>query len=536
VSGEEGEQIFTVVDRLAVEIRDDLSLPAAAKAEEDRPVADVTTHSPEAYRYYLEGLEYDSKVLYDNDAEESYRKALEFDSTFAMAYYRLAQHTSREESNRLLAKAAQYSARASWREQHSIRAAQLRAAGDTEGAIQELRKIIERYPEDKETTRILAGTYHNREEYEEALRYYERAIEIDPLYELVYNTLAYLYDYLGDHDKSIWAINKYIALAPDEANPYDTRGDLYRSEGKIDQAAQSYRKAVELKPDSYFSLKKLGHMYLFKREYSRAESCYQRLAASTDQYWRSAGRTYLADVSIYQGKFEEALTVLDDAIAADRMEKYEGRPNRDKYWRRIRIYEVGMKNLNLAIKDCEKVMELYSGAVPDAKFYGRGTYARLLVWNGDFQQAEEVATTLRESVDEKVEWQVADYRRAMGGIEWARGNYEGSQVISEKIPEEYRNPPCRYILGEACLMSGRLGEAVESFEKVLSDYSDVRASEAIWVVKAHYLLGRAYEESGWDKKAVEQYEEFLEIWKDADPGIPEIEDARQRLVRLKSGA
>jgi hypothetical protein len=49
-------------------------------------------------------------------------------------------------------------------------------------------------------------------------------------------------------------------------------------------------------------------------------------------------------------------------------------------------------------------------------------------------------------------------------------------------------------------------------------------------------LGLAYEKSGWTSKAVDKYEEFLDIWKDADPGIPEVEDARDRLARLKSKA
>jgi hypothetical protein len=47
-------------------------------------------------------------------------------------------------------------------------------------------------------------------------------------------------------------------------------------------------------------------------------------------------------------------------------------------------------------------------------------------------------------------------------------------------------------------------------------------------------LGLAYEKSGWNKKAIEKYEEFLDIWKNADPGIKEVQDAKERLKKLRA--
>jgi hypothetical protein len=42
-----------------------------------------------------------------------------------------------------------------------------------------------------------------------------------------------------------------------------------------------------------------------------------------------------------------------------------------------------------------------------------------------------------------------------------------------------------------------------------------------------------YEQKGWKGKAIEHYERFLELWKDAGPGIGEVVDARERLAELK---
>ena len=58
VDGASGESIFSLVDRMTVELRNEISLPLTARDDIDRPVAEITTSSPDAYRHYLEGMEH----------------------------------------------------------------------------------------------------------------------------------------------------------------------------------------------------------------------------------------------------------------------------------------------------------------------------------------------------------------------------------------------------------------------------------------------------------------------------------------------
>jgi serine/threonine protein kinase/predicted Zn-dependent protease len=534
ITGEPGEKIFSMVDKLTVEVKKDLSLPAQAQKEEIPKVADVTTHSPEAYRYYLEGLDYGYKY-YSTEAERSFKKALEVDSTFAMAYYMLANFKTGEEQKRLTAKAVKYSDKVSPKEKYYIKSWEANISGNYNQGIKELQKIVERYPDEKFAFFMIGEIYYgDLRQFEEAVHYLDKAIEIDPLYKPAYNTLAYVYNNMGDFDKSIWAINKYISLAPDEANPYDSRADLYAYNGKLDQAIESYKKALEIKPDFYMSLFKLGDMYLFKKDYAQAESCFEILSSSNEKLYRSAGRLCLALIPLYQGKFEDALKVSDDGIAADRMERAEGEANAAKYIIKAEIYEE-QKKMALALKEAEIGIEILKKAKPNDPVYGRDGYAYFLVKSGRIAEAEELARTLKKDLEGKDSTLMHSYWVTLSEIEEAKGDTNTALSYLEKVYKESPTPSfyLRYRLAEIYLKKGRLDEAVAELEKALSRYNDDRVW-ATMAVKAYYLLGLAYEKSGWNKKAIEKYEEFLDIWKNADPGIPEVQDAKERLAQLKS--
>ncbi len=79
---------------------------------------------------------------------------------------------------------------------------------------------------------------------------------------------------------------------------------------------------------------------------------------------------------------------------------------------------------------------------------------------------------------------------------------------------------------------GDLDKAQEEYEKITSlttgriYYGDIYA-------KSFYMLGKICEEKEWKGKAIEHYEKFLSLWKDADPGLPEVDYAKKRLAGLK---
>ncbi len=80
----------------------------------------------------------------------------------------------------------------------------------------------------------------------------------------------------------------------------------------------------------------------------------------------------------------------------------------------------------------------------------------------------------------------------------------------------------REAVARAHRMAGRLDEAAKVHEEMLRVYGGHALS--------HYELGKIYQEMGRSADAQREFSEFLEMWSEADEGLPQVADAQQRLT------
>jgi tetratricopeptide (TPR) repeat protein len=87
-----------------------------------------------------------------------------------------------------------------------------------------------------------------------------------------------------------------------------------------------------------------------------------------------------------------------------------------------------------------------------------------------------------------------------------------------------------YVRGEAYLAAHQGAEAATEFQKILK-HRGIVVSDPIGAL-AHLQLGRAFALSGDKTKARTAYQDFLTLWKDADPDIPILKQAKTEYARL----
>ena len=89
-----------------------------------------------------------------------------------------------------------------------------------------------------------------------------------------------------------------------------------------------------------------------------------------------------------------------------------------------------------------------------------------------------------------------------------------------------------YLRGLAHLAANQSGEAAADFQKILDNPTCAFTSS---IALAHLGLGRAYALQRDMAKALKSYQDFMALWKDADPDIPILKQAKEEYAKLQEG-
>jgi tetratricopeptide (TPR) repeat protein len=96
----------------------------------------------------------------------------------------------------------------------------------------------------------------------------------------------------------------------------------------------------------------------------------------------------------------------------------------------------------------------------------------------------------------------------------------------------YVNPFPMDALPRAYRAKGDIGRAISEYEK-LTTFDPARPERNWTHPKYYFLLAELYEKKGIKDRAIGTYKRFLDLWKNADPEIPEVVEAKKRLAALQ---
>jgi len=542
----------TQIDDLSREISSGIGVEEQVTAAQVSPIREVTTSSMEAYNAFLKGRD-----AYENwhfgDAQRLFRRAVEIDPEFAMAYIYLAQANAGLNDlagrNSAYEMSKKFSKRLGGKERLYAEALGAVVEQNQEKYFGILQQIAAEYPKEKRVHLDLGANYLGREKVDEAMTEVNKALELDPEFGPALNWLAYAYINKKDFAKALSCLQKYALVSPDDCNPYDSMGELYLAMGDLDRAIEKYEEAIKIKPDFGAQIK-AAYCYALKEDYTSAVRLINHyIPVAPSEGVQAMAYEFRGLYSSLQGNLEQALADFDRAAELfDSIQNFSfmGSMFLRKNWI---CYEWGKNEL------CRKYVQAWyhhqaqhktrSEALTQAQYQG---YLGLLDLREN--RLEEALTRLAEvkhfldtsknpqetRVAEGIYYFLsAETDLTRGQVDEAISEFQKMPRIAVSLSQEVtaiiRNLPWMDdFLGRALEKKGEMSKAIAEYERLL----DPKNTGNILVHPfSRFRLAKLYEATGQREKAVEQYEKVAAIWANADPGLLLVDEAREKLQALR---
>jgi len=548
VEGKGEASIFSMVDELTRKVKTSFDFSKEIEADIDRSVGIITTSSPEAYKFYIEG----KRIFRKTDYRQSIaflEKAIQIDPEFAMAYRKLAVAYSNidyySEGFKYLKKAMELSDRSSDRERYLIQGHYYGAQSEEEGkAIEAYTKLLELYPDDAIGNNNLGDLYLGLEEWDKAIKYFGVNFENRTTRSInSVSNLSEAYMAKGVYDKATEVLEFYIKNVIDLPRLHNSLARTYLCQGKLNKATIEIAKAISQNPDDFGFITRKGDIHLIKGEIEKAEREYKRLLEHKEQSAHLWAREKLGALYLYKGNFSESGEQIRKGIKI-------AEDLNQEWWISYLYLQLAYTTLTAgdlreALYNCDEAWKI----AIDKEYSRLQSYPlRLkgLIYFAmhSMEETQEVANNLKELAESGLNRKkLRLYYNLEGLIELENKNFmkaieyfktSQSLIANQRTNRTYYEDHAMFynFLALAYYKAGDIDKAREEYEKI-TRLTTGRLYYGDIYVKSFYMLGKIFEQKGWKGKAIEHYEKFLDLWKDADPGIAEVEDARKRVAGLK---
>jgi tetratricopeptide (TPR) repeat protein len=483
------EQVLRALGEAATKLRKKLGESLASVQKYDAPPESVTTPSLEALNAYSLGRQ---ALLVKGDFPAAlllYQRAVELDPNFAMAYaglgvsyYNMGQTVRGAESIR---KAYELRERASDREKFNITAQYERAVtGDLEALQKTCELWVQTYPRDVVPLVMLQGTYRE----------------------------------WGEYDKSLAASQQAVKLNPESSILYGNLVQGYLENNRLDEARAAAQEAQAHNLDSQI------HHYLYEIDFL------QHNAAGMEHEAEKLGKSEVESrAAVYAGQFAKARKLRGNSSqSAQRADDKESTATSEA---QAALEDALVGNMASAKKRAQTALALSTQKDIEAPS------AIALGLAGDSDRARRLTSELTKRYPEDTH--VRLYYLPIIGAAAALGSRSPTQAIEALAPTSsyelgsiWQLPLyIVYMRGQAYLAAHKGAAAAGEFQKILH-HPSIILDDPIAAL-AHLGVARGYALSGDAANAKTAYQDFLALWKDADPDIPILKEAKAEYAKLQ---